>query len=646
MRILSISSLRNFPALALACALLGACVETPAPEVVTISPDAHAHALLDEQRYLEAAQAFTELAQNVSSPLTEEYQLQAADALARGGATLQARTLATSITASNLSAELQVRRNLLLGSIALEGNDPALALSWLSADSVQPRKLEQIARYHQIRARSFEQLGQYLTAARELAIVDPLLPIGRQDQNRTEIWLALSRVSVAQLSSVDTSSPTSFEGWITLALIARRLITDPKVFDEAITRWGTSFPTHPAGGMVEELRNASLIDAEPPAHVALLLPLEGGPFAGAATAIRDGFLAAWYQSANASARPKISVFNTADREILEVHAEALAEGVDFVVGPLSKPAVAKLASSAPLSVSTLALNRVDQTLLEALQSAADEEEEQDVSEATAPATGILYEFALSPEEEAERVAERAWSQGHTAAAIMSPTGNWGRRLSEGFARAWRELGGQVVDKRTYESNARDMTEPVSSLLGVDASKERAKTLSRFLGRQLEHIPRRRKDIDFIFMVANPKQARLLRPQFRFHHASRVPVYSTSHVYTGLPNASADIDVEGVRFGDMPWVLKPGGTSGTLRITTEAAWQGSFARYIRFYAFGADAYSVLPHLGTLRAQPFIEFPGETGSLSVNADNQVRRGLSWAHFVEGVPVALEPSSLEEE
>jgi hypothetical protein len=187
---------------------------------------------------------------------------------------------------------------------------------------------------------------------------------------------------------------------------------------------------------------------------------------------------------------------------------------------------------------------------------------------------------------------------------------------------------------------------VSTLLGVDRSKERAKTLARFLGAELEHTPRRRKDIEFIFMVANPKQARLLRPQFRFHHASRVPVYSTSHVYAGMPNSSADIDIDGVVFGDMPWVLNPGGTNGTLRISSELAWPGRFNKYIRFFAFGADAYSLLPHLGTLRAQPFIELPSETGLLSVNADNLIRRGLSWAQFVEGVPIQLEPATLEEE
>ena len=647
MRIPQISLARTLPGLALLCVLLSGCVQTPAPEVAVVPADADAYALLAEGKHREAAQAFSELALRVGSPLKEEYQLHAADALQNAGDRAAARVLALNVSLSGLDQQLRARKNLILASIELDENNPAKVLEWLAADSVLPQGNRERARYYELRASAFEQLGQYMSAARERAIADNFISVNKREANRTALWLALARAPATQLTSVDTSSPSSFEGWITLALIARRLITDPAVFEQAISQWAVSFPAHPASSIVDDLKTASLVDANPPKHVALLLPIEG-PFAGAATAIRDGFLAAWYQDNNRAKRPQISLLNTAERNITELYAEAIANGADFVVGPLSKQAVTELAKTAPLLVNTLALNHADKTILAADETANDEtvETASVVADAEPEPRGILYQFALSPEEEAERVAERAWREGHTSAAIIAPTGNWGARVSTAFTQAWSELGGSIAEQRNYENDARDMTEPVASLLGVDRSKQRAKTLSRFLGAELEHTPRRRKDIEFIFMVASPKQARLLRPQFRFHHASRVPVYSTSRVYTGTPNASADIDVDGVQFGDMPWVLKPGGTSGTLRIIAESAWQNRFRKYIRFYAFGADAYSLLPHLGTLRAQPFIEFPGETGSLSVNAENYIRRGLTWAQFVEGVPIELEPSTLDEE
>ena len=629
-------------------ALLSGCVQIPVQPTVVVEPDADARVLIAEGRFLEAAQAFTALATTATSPQREAYQLHAANAFLRAGDRVAARTAAQAISPVGVGQDLLAERNLILGELALHDNDPAGTLAYLSADSTRPKNIAGTAQYHLLRAGAFESLGQHLTASRERMIADPLLPAYEQTQNRHAIWLGLVRSPLSQLNGVELGSPSSLEGWVTLALIARRLITDPVVFETAVTQWGVSFPNHPGTSMLDTLRNASLVEADPPSHIAVLLPLEG-KFARAATAIRDGFLAAWYQEPNVTKRPEVSFWNTEGRLILKVYAQAVAAGADVVVGPLDKPSVTTLARSAPLSVNTLSLNVPDNRLpLEDTQSDTTKDDVIDeASLLTEPQqTGFLYHFSLSHEEEAERVAKRAWGQGYASAALITPAGAWGDRISNAFTDAWVELGGDVAESWRFDNNAIDMSGPVSTLLAVNLSKERAKELRRNLGVEIEHTPRRRKDIDFIFMVASPKQARLLRPQLLFHHASDLPVFATSHIYSGIPDAAADVDIDGVQFGDMPWVLKPGGTDGRLRVSTESAWRDSFSRFVRYYAFGADAYKLLPHLGTLRAQPYIELPGETGSLSVNADNRIRRGLSWAQFVEGVPQQLELNTLEEE
>ncbi len=62
----------------------------------------------------------------------------------------------------------------------------------------------------------------------------------------------------------------------------------------------------------------------------------------------------------------------------------------------------------------------------------------------------------------------------------------------------------------------------------------------------------------IFMLATPRQARLINPQLSFYRASRLPVYATSQVYTGYPDSSLDTDLNNVAFCDMPWILDSNG----------------------------------------------------------------------------------------
>ena len=117
------------------------------------------------------------------------------------------------------------------------------------------------------------------------------------------------------------------------------------------------------------------------------------------------------------------------------------------------------------------------------------------------------------------------------------------------------------------------------------------------------------------------------------------MFATSDVYGAEPNPEQDMDVEGVRFGDMPWVLPDAGRDLNLRQQVSAAFPTTPARLNRLYAFGVDAYRLIPHLGRLRAQPYASIAGATGDLSVDDRNRVARKLVWAHFVDGQPRLLD-------
>ena len=135
------------------------------------------------------------------------------------------------------------------------------------------------------------------------------------------------------------------------------------------------------------------------------------------------------------------------------------------------------------------------------------------------------------------------------------------------------------------------------------------------------------------------QARALRPQLRFHRASSVPVYATSHVYGGAVNADRDHDLDGVIFGDMPWIIDLSLEGDSLKQALQQSWSHDMAGFSRLFAFGADAMALITRIGNMRAQPGTEHQGYTGTLTVDTSNVVQRNLMWARFVNGVAQNIE-------
>lgn len=322
--------------------------------------------------------------------------------------------------------------------------------------------------------------------------------------------------------------------------------------------------------------------------------------------------------------PSIEIYDAGDDPTLIdlIYEQAIDDGAEFIVGPLHKDSVNQLASHDELAVPVLTLNYSEQR-----GTAVEENLPEN-----------LFQLSLSPEQEARQVAERAWLDGHSRAAIITPSTAWGDRVAKAFSARWRQFGGHVVEKQIYNAKKSDYSLPIKRLLNVDESQKRKRDLRRLLGKKLEFIPRRRQDIDFIFMAAGSKQARLIKPQLRFHHAPKVPVYATSSSYSGSINADMDRDMDGVLFCDMPWTLATDGPEQTLKSDIESLWPNASKRYSRLFALGVDAYRVIGELNGLRRNRAEYYPGETGDLYLDVANRLQRRLSWAKFERGVPLPL--------
>ncbi len=613
----------------LLCGVFIGCttVEKPSPTITSQPGDVTS----DIERYMrtgdfaKASELFLLRAANNSGIEKNHAQIRAIAALARQEQWPQARQLLTTIN---------VNEQDLLGQQLLRLTNAHIALAERRPNQVQVLLTEKLpdmiaatyqGEFHQLRANAYTLLGNRLETARELVARETYLADSSEIKtNQQEIWTALASMSERALSQFRTATPTdTLTGWLELVAIAKVYQLSPARLKEQITQWRAKYSSHPVTeSILNGLAQRKQEDVAQPDRVALLVPLSG-KFAKAGEALRDGFLAAYY-TRRPNAKQIIRIYDVADdNKIKEIYRKALEEGAQFVVGPLEKESVQQLLQLDEFPVPTLTLNFLpdeDKTL-----------------------RSNLFQFGLSPEEEARQVADRTWLDGHVNAAALVPAGPWGERMLASFKERWTAVGGKIVEVQTYDPAKTNFSEPIQALLNIDESQRRHRRLATTIKRDVKFTARRRTDVDFIFLAAYPLQGRQIQPQLNFFDATDIPVYTTSHVFTGTLNQERDRDMDGIVFGDMPWVLSGSSLHRNLRMEIESNISESGNSLQRLYALGIDAYNVIGALNTLRSYPYERFDGETGSLSLDNNLRIRRQLTWVKFRTGRPVVLEQGNL---
>jgi len=353
-----------------------------------------------------------------------------------------------------------------------------------------------------------------------------------------------------------------------------------------------------------------------PQQIALLLPLSG-KHADAAKAIKEGFLASYYENTHSNRyRPMVRIYDTTKEPNIQfVYDRATHDGADFVVGPLSKEDVQRL--------STLSYSRMRTPIL-ALNHASGSR-----------TTSGFVQFSLAPEEEAEQIADKAWEKGYHSASIIIPDSAWGKRVASAFNAQWQKNGGRTLHT-VYINPSQDQAAAVRRLLGIDESQKRANDIKSLLTEKIEFQPKRRQDVDVIVMAAPPDQARQLKPLFDFYYAEDLPVYATSSIYSGYPDPKRDRDMNGVIFCDMPWLINQSrGREVQLLLSKNASTRSD--QYNRLFAMGVDAYHLISQLKRLEASN-SHYAGATGNLTLGDNNQIQRKLAWAKISNGVPIPI--------
>lgn len=503
------------------------------------------------------------------------------------------------------------------------------ALSWLAGDHTHlfdALTLRQQIEVSLLRAQAFSLANQPLAAARERIFIHPMLSGEEQISNIEAIWMELQYAepeAIERLALVQTAP--DYSGWLQLASLYHQHQDDLDTLMRQIARWQATHPQHPAAKQLPvSLLTLSQSLATRPRHIAVILP-QSGSLGPAGEAIIDGFMAGYFTAKNEGREvPEIRFYDEASAplNLSRLVREAIEDGADMIVGPLNRPSVDQIEELRRLPIPILALNRTDGRLEPNPQ---------------------VTQFALAPEDEARQVAQHAWQQGHRVAAVIVPEGDWGRRVAESFRMEWRSLGGEMVARqeiRPRDDGFRYLAQ-VKELLSIDESERRAREINALIpGINVQAEPRRRRDVDLIFMAVQPEQARQLRPLLNYQYAEDLPIMSISSIVAAEETAR-NTDLNGIRFLEIPWQLSSYPQQAELRELSA----GQYERYTRLYAMGLDAYNLVPRLHYLQQDPNASYTGVTGTLSLAPNGQLNRRLRWAEFMGGRVVATpeaEPAS----
>jgi len=395
--------------------------------------------------------------------------------------------------------------------------------------------------------------------------------------------------------------PSTFARFTAILLAA--LVAAPPAFSAdpppATTTLPTASPaaTHPGLApttVVTPLRDPAAPPAPPPParqpipvgpapHVALILPLSSPSLGRVADAVRQGFVAAG-QVAGASALP-VRTYPAVDdgAAVLELCLRAQAEGAVMVVAGLTRDGATGLARSDCPRQPTLVLNQPQET----------------------PMPPRMYSVSLAAEQEARQVALMAMNDGWRAAIVIASPSALSRRVADAFEREWARAAGEarrVVFAGKLE-DAPAVKEMIAALRG-----------------------------DMVFVALDQAATRAVRPYI----SGTLPLYTTSLGVDPRAEATVNLDLEGVRYVDMPWFVQPDHPAVMVYPAPGAAMP---VEQERLYALGIDAYRLASALLQADPKPALSLDGVTGRIALDADRHFTRTLVPAGFDAGRAVALQ-------
>lgn len=528
-----------------------------------------------------------------------------AESLMQSGDSQAAQAELDLIKQAELSPDQRSKFGLIAGQVALSMGDAEQALRQLK--NVRPVLLAPADKvgYFQSLAFAHVLMGEVLQAVNARLKLGNLLDKPEQQQANIAAIIDTLNLLPEDALTAQPEMAGELNGWLTLARILKQRDQPGVDMHGQIQQWRLQYPGHsanaeflqaylsapPAPNPSEEAAAAPTA-ANAAGFVAVLLP-NSGAYAPAGKAIKQGLQAAYRLAASTATQGPLKFYDSEQGDIVSLYQQVVSEGAKQVIGPLVKEQIQALASSADLSVPVLALNHVDNL-----------------------SQSHLYQFGLSPIDEAEALASKAQHDGRQSAWVLVPNTAQGQRIGHYLTMAWQSRGGSVAGIQGYDPKQHDIGAVLNQLVTSSA------------------YPSGQQPPRALLLSANEATARELAPQLKYHQLNDIAVYAMSTIYAGRPHPSEDAELGLFSFCDMPWLFANYYNGALSQSALQDSLQGLPESLSRLVALGIDAYQVLGQLEQLASTPYA---GASGRLGLNGENRVTRKLVCAQFKGGVPVA---------
>jgi uncharacterized protein len=307
-------------------------------------------------------------------------------------------------------------------------------------------------------------------------------------------------------------------------------------------------------------------------HIALILPTASPALGRLAEAVRMGFAAAHEVAGAEAPQVNLTAVENEGPVLIDACRHSQATGALIVVGGLTRDGAHTLATSDCARVPVLALNEV---LL---------------PDPGGKLPANVFSISLSLDQEARQAALMAVADGLRSAVVVSSASPLSKRVQEAFEREWTRAAGEIR-RVTYSGNPEDAPALRERVLSANA--------------------------DMVFVALDPPEARSVRP----YVPATLPIYATSLSVNPRAEPVVNVDMQGVRYGEMPWFVQP--DHPAVMVYPQPRESMSVDQE-RLYALGIDALRLaLLLLRPGEARPQLD--GVTGRITLEPDNSFLRTL---------------------
>ena len=315
--------------------------------------------------------------------------------------------------------------------------------------------------------------------------------------------------------------------------------------------------------------------AAPVAHIALLVPLASKTFGKVADALKLGFVAGAEADGKNASPYRVYTAEDEGGSLATQVRKAVAEGAIAIIGGVTRDGASTIARESRL-LPTLALNAPVVTSDNELPDR-------------------FFYISLSLDLEARLVARMAGEEGLRSVAVVVANNALSKRIQDSFEKEWLRLGGDIAAQIAFGNDPNDATR-VATAMEKLGSKAAA-----------------------VFLAADPAAARSIRPYL----PTGMPVFTTSHTVDPRAEAIANLDLDNVRYLEMPWFAE---RDHAAVMAYAKPPQSLAVEYERLYALGIDAWRLGQLLAKIEsARTMVPLDGVTGRITLDG-RQFTRALS--------------------